>query len=434
MYGYVKELRARVQHPLVVTEFGLPNSIGISHFHPYGWHHGGHSEEQQAQIVSRLAESIQQAGAAGGIAFALIDEWYKHNWLIKDFENPDDRSALWLNELDPEKRYGMVGFRSSKWKLFSDPTAWAGADTLYEGKAGGVRRVQAAVDEAFLYLRLEGACTECDPSKAYAIAMNTLPSNAGFRNLPVGGGVRAFQGANFLLYLKDAESSRLLIADNYNPYQLVPRIGVPGETELTYKRNFASQLQDTGTLQEMIIETNRRRFGRDGTMFPAQRYSRSTLRYAASESERTDTLPEWYSDKKTKTIVVRIPWGKLYVTDPSSHRVFKGFSGAGRPELQTSFSAGVDVSVLELEGAQMSTAKIAGSFPALRDGHLEAPARVTWKNWETVELVPYEKRAFGAMEKVFLEQNGVEQVQTGRSLRAAGDGVRGTAGAANASR
>jgi hypothetical protein len=102
--------------------------------------------------------------------------------------------------------------------------------------------------------------------------------------------------------------------------------------------------------------------------------------------------------------------------------------------LQTSFSAGVDVSVLELEGAQMSTAKIAGSFPALRDGHLEAPARVTWKNWETVELVPYEKRAFGAMEKVFLEQNGVEQVQTGRSLRAAGDGVRGTAGAANASR
>ena len=196
-----------------------------------------------------------------------------------------------------------------------------------------MRRVQAAVDEAFLYLRLEGACTECDPSKAYAIAMNTLPSNAGFRNLPVGGGVRAFQGANFLLYLKDAESSRLLIADNYNPYQLVPRIGVPGETELTYKRNFASQLQDTGTLQEMIIETNRRRFGRDGTMFPAQRYSRSTLRYAASESERTDTLPEWYSDKKTKTIVVRIPWGKLYVTDPSSHRVFKGFSGAGRPEL-----------------------------------------------------------------------------------------------------
>jgi tetratricopeptide (TPR) repeat protein len=437
MYGYVKELRARVQHPLVVTEFGIPNSVGISHFHPYGWHHGGHSEEQQAEIESRLAESIQQAGAAGGIAFALIDEWYKHNWLIRDFENPEDRSALWLNELDPEKRYGMVGFRSSKWKLFSDPTAWAGADTVYEGKAGGVRRVQAAIDEAFLYLRLEGACTDCEPKRSYAIALNTLPSNAGIRTLPIGGGVRAFQGANFVLYLKDAESSRLLIADNYNPYQLVPRVGVPGETELTYKRNFTSQLQETGTLQEMVIETNRRRFGRDGTMYPAQRYSRSTLRYAATEADRLDTLPEWYSDKKSRTIVVRIPWGKLYVTDPSSHRVFKGFTGAARPELQASFSAGVDVSVMELDGAQMSNAKMTGSFPAVRDGHLEGPARVTWKNWETVELVPYEKKAFGAMEKVFLEQNGGQQVQTDRSKRAAGSDVRGASAgtnAANASR
>jgi hypothetical protein len=381
-----------------------------------------------------LAESIQQAGAAGGIAFALIDEWYKHNWLIRDFENPDDRSALWLNELDPEKRYGMVGFRSSKWKLFSDSTAWSGAETLYEGKAGSVRRVQAAVDEAFLYLRLEGACLECEPNKSYAIAMNTLPSNAGIRTLPVGGGVRVFQGVNFLLYLKDPASSRLLIADNYNPYQLVPRVGVPGETELIYKRNFTSQLQETGTLQEMIIETNRRRFGRDGTMFPAQRYSRSTLRYAATEADRVDTLPEWYSDKKSRAIVVRIPWGKLYVTDPSSHRVFHGFTGAARPELQASFSAGVDVSVMELDGGQMSTAKITGSFPALRDGHLEAPARVTWKSWETVELVPYEKKAFGAMQKVFLEQNGVQQVQTGRGMRAAGSDVhdRGVAAGAGA--
>jgi hypothetical protein len=172
-------------------------------------------------------------------------------------------------------------------------------------------------------------------------------------------------------------------------------------------------------------------------MYPAQRYSRSTLRYAATEGDRLDTLPEWYSDKKTRTIVVRIPWGKLYVTDPSSHRVFKGFTNAPRPELQTSFSAGVDVSVLELEGKQMSTARITGSLPALRDGHLEGPARVMWKNWETVELVPYEKKVFGAMEKVFLEQNGVQPVQTSGSLRAAGGDGRdaGTrAGAANATR
>jgi hypothetical protein len=420
MYAYIRELRSHIPHPLVVTEFGVPNSIGISHFHPYGWHHGGHGEEQQAEIVSRLATSIREAGAAGGIAFALIDEWYKHNWLITDFENPADRSALWINELDPEKRYGMVGFRSSKWKLFSDPYAWTNEQTLYESRAGTIRRVQAAVDEAFLYLKVEGACTDCEPAKSYAVALSTMPSNAGIRNLPIGAGVRTFTGANFLLYLKDPSSSRLLIADNYNPYQLVPRVGVPGETELTYRGDFRARIQDGGNLQEMIVETNRRRFARDGTMFPAQRYSRSVLRYAGTEADREDTLPEWYSDKKRRLIMVRIPWGKLYFTDPSSHRVFSGFSA--KPELQTAYSPGVDISVLELEGASaaLNSGKITASLPALRNGGLEAPARVTWKNWETVSLVPYEKKVYGAVQKIFWEQNGVQEDKPARALRAAG--------------
>jgi hypothetical protein len=426
MYAYIKDLRARIPHPLVVTEFGVPNSIGISHFHPYGWHHGGHNEEQQAQIVARLATSIREAGAAGGIAFALIDEWYKHNWLITDFENPSERSALWINELDPEKRYGMVGFRSSKWKLFSDLNAWTNEDTLYSTPAGSIHRVQAAVDEAFLYLRIDGACTDCEAGKSYAISLNTLPSTAGMRRIPIGSGLRSVTGANFLLYLSDPASSRLLIADNYNPYQIVPRLGVPGETELTYKRGVTVKIEDQGSMQEMIVETNRRRFARDGTMFPAQRYSRSVLRYAATEADREDTLPEWYSDKKRKLIIARIPWGKLYMTDPSSHRAFHGFTQ--KAEAQTVYSAGVDVSVFELEGgnsSQLSAASIVASVPAVRSGMLEAPARVNWKNWETVSLVPYEKKAYGALQKIFVEQNGVQDEIPSHALRAAGNNMLG---------
>lgn len=420
MYAYLKELRAHIQHPLVVTEFGVPNSIGISHFHPYGWHHGGHTEEQQAEIMDELASSIEEAGCAGGIAFSLIDEWYKHNWLTVDFEDPVDRAALWINELDPEKRYGMMGFRSSKWELFSDPSKWTTEQVLYTGNDTGVRRVQAAVDEAFVYLRLEGACTDCGAKKSYAIALNTLPAVAGMRSIPVGPGVKSFTGANFLVYLKDPASSRLLIADSYNPYQLVPRPGLPSETEVIYKRNFSVSEQEQGTMQEMIVETNRRRFGRDGTLFPAQRYSRSVLRYATEFKDRTDTVPEWYSDKKSRTIVVRIPWGKLYMTDPSSHRAFRGFTE--KPEVMTTFSPGIDVSVFELEGGNLASnlqsAKIVGSLPAMQGDRLATPARITWKNWDKVEVRPYLKKGFSTLQKKFSEQNGVEENGSSRGMRA----------------
>src|SRR5262249_2939465 len=156
VYAYVRDLHNHIPYPLVITEFGVPNSMGISHFHPYGWHHGGHTEQEQAEIVTQLARGIKEAGSAGGLAFALIDEWYKHNWLTVDFQNPEERGAIWINELDPEKRYGVIGFRTSKWKLFSDPLAWATEPLLYSGSAGNMRGVQVASDEGFLYLRISG--------------------------------------------------------------------------------------------------------------------------------------------------------------------------------------------------------------------------------------------------------------------------------------
>ena len=49
-------------------------------------HHGGHDERAQATIDVRLTKEIREAGLAGGILFAWIDEWFKHNWVVIDFE------------------------------------------------------------------------------------------------------------------------------------------------------------------------------------------------------------------------------------------------------------------------------------------------------------------------------------------------------------
>jgi len=408
--GYLKDLRAKIPYPLVVTEYGMPDSIGISHFHPYGWHHGGHSEAEQAQIMGQLTRSIKEAGAHGGIVFALVDEWYKHNWLTYPFEEPIDRAQLWLNELDPEKKYGLIGYRPSKWKLFNGgPAEWEKEPVLYSRQGRRNVSIQASSDEAFVYLRLNGACVEClEPNAkekvSYAFALNTLPDRAGLRIMPFQGG-SVNSGANFLVMLTANGDGKVLIADNYNPYHLVPKPGVPNETELVFRRAFTPEADSRGTFQDLVVETNRRRFGRDGTVFPGQRYSRSQMRFTTLAQRDNDSLAEWYTDAKNQAVVVRIPWGKLLVTDPSSRRAFSGFDSSGR--LLTAPTIGIDVSFFELKRTSndMATMSVISSFPERDPGR----RKIEWKAWEKVTPAPYFKQVYRTLQREYLEKGDAKE-------------------------
>lgn len=448
--AYLRDLGARIPHPLVITEFGIPNSIGNSHFHPYGWHHGGHSEQEQAEIVRRLARTIREAGCAGGIVFALIDEWYKHNWLTTPFQKPIDRAALWLNELDPEQRYGMVGYRSGKWRLFAgDAAAWEKEATLYRAPPAGrsadpwagarhIEQVQAAADEAFLYLRLKVGCLDCagaagrrTPPRfdraAYAVALNTTPGLSGLQRLPFTSPI-VEAGANFLLVLGEPEVTRLLVADSYHPYQLVPRPGAPGETELGFRRGFTPSRQAQGRFEEHIVETNRRRFARDGRVFPGRRYSRSLLLRGTGDptSPDFDSRAEWYADAARDHIVVRIPWGKLFITDPSSRQAFFGFDDNLKP--RTIPSSGIQVTVFALQPdadpADLSAMKVAGVLPAASAGRIAEPVRFAWSRWDEVQAEMYLKKVYYEMQSEFRDYRHSPPGAAAVPARGAGSGER----------
>lgn len=433
MYGYLRDLHAHIPYPLVITEFGIPSSIGISHFHPYGWHHGGQTEAQQAADVVRMARGIREAGCAGGIVFELMDEWYKQNWLTAPFEAPADRAPLWLNEMDPENRYGLIGYRTSKWQLFAnDDAAWAKERTLYKTgpgspAAGGLLSVQAATDEAFVYLRLHLNCPECAAGGAgshifdhnsYAVALNTLPSAAGIRQLPFAK-LNVATGANFLLYLAGPNYGRLFVADDYNPYQLLRQPGTPGQSELALRRDYRPELRDSGQFEDMVVETNRARYGRDGTYYAGQRYSHSILRYGSGDpaSSNYDSLAEWFFDSAKADIVVRIPWGKLLITDPSSRQVWAGFV-QGSP--QTARSMGIQLSAFALQrsgpAAELAASTLLSSFPSAAGGAIQNPQQVTWTGWNTVKAEPYFKKAYYAIQKEF--QSSSRESAEARSARA----------------
>src|SRR5205814_4098548 len=99
-FGY---LRALKQHhagrPLLIAEYGVPSSRGVSHLQTDGLGHGGHDEREMAEIDARLTREVRAAGAAGGVLFAWLDEWFKHTWVTIDLEVRSEEHTSELQSL-----------------------------------------------------------------------------------------------------------------------------------------------------------------------------------------------------------------------------------------------------------------------------------------------------------------------------------------------
>ena len=298
--SYLKELKARHgRQPVVIAEFGMSTSRGIAHVQPQGWHHGGMDEREAMRLDAAMLRTIRATGFAGGIVFAFQDEWFKGTWSVAPFQIPAERRRLWFNAESPEPSYGIVANRpKAPVRVDGDPGDWFTSQGPLE-----VRH-----DEGYLYLRLLG------PDVAYRswrIGIDTYDGKRGERRLPDLPGVKTPTGVEFAVILEPGGVGRVLVSEPYD--REARRDAGP----------FASRGRSTGSWVPMMFETNRERFGRDGTRFPPIRVERGALRFGSLDpaSSKFDTLTDVAVDGMKGTIEIRLPWGLLNVTDPSSRQV-----------------------------------------------------------------------------------------------------------------
>ena len=436
-FGYLSALKAHYSRmPLLVAEYGIPTSIGVSHFHPYGWNHGGLNEREQGELLARMTRDIFDAGCAGGIVFEWQDEWFKTNWLTTPFEIPLERRSLWLNAMNPEENFGLWTYEPSQSRLFSSNlAAWQAVKPLYEKPAGSpaqvlndgadpqrtLRSLSVSSDEAFLYIRLgvqslpraRDGTLQLDKAN-FAIGISTNPGHFGSHILP--GFVpqlRYADGVNFWLHVGGPQASRLLIASNYNPYGLIPVIGMSGRVGLEIRSPWKPVLEDWSAFEEIVVETNRLRFARDGTLFPPQRYSRSLVRYGPLDpnAPQYDSLATWSADFQNNALIFRLPWALLFVTDPSSRQVFAETQTA--TQLRSVPTEGVALFALSflppVNGPDWtrfpsSPMAVTDSLPSIGEGGTLAGVRkYSWKGWDSVKLSGRLKASTAALRKSFQE-------------------------------
>jgi tetratricopeptide (TPR) repeat protein len=323
--GYLRDLvRHHAGRPVIIAEFGVPSSRGVAHRQPQGFDHGGHDESAQARIDARLFRTIRETGCAGGILFSWMDEWFKHNWLFQALELPRERKPLWLNALDPEEHFGILAADPASARIVLDGKTddWKGIAPYFAPREGRIRALYAASDEAYLYLRLDTAPLMKDGSVVgqpgsfrgpwdYWIGIDTYDRAAGDRRLPrVDAPLRIGSGLEFAIHLSGSDARILVDA----PYD----IG-------THRNEgpYASVANSDGRFIDMAVEIRMERIARSGQVYPAERHNMSELVRGTTElaSPGRHSLADYALDPVTGVTELRIPWGLLNVTDPSSRRV-----------------------------------------------------------------------------------------------------------------
>jgi hypothetical protein len=376
--GYLHELRAyHGGQAVMITEFGVPSSLGVAHFGPLGRDQGNHPEQQALRMDGDMLRDIKDEGYAGGVAFEWMDEWFKFTWNTVDLELPSDRRQLWRNDLTNEEFFGVLAADPGNKPavvLDGKDDEWGSNGSEKIGESDGpVREVRVVKDEQYLYLLLRLDQPESWRAHPITVGLDVRPG--GNRGLPKHPGVFPTADAALVVGPHDAQ---LFQAAWWEPTRI--RYGL-GHTYM--KVDPATMKPESGAWVHPVQIVNRPH------VVPA------TGAYRAPEFHELGTLPIGTGDPANpnfdqrtlvaandKIVEARLPWALLGYADPSSLKLF-----VEHPEgATTTIEAGrVGISVLS-EGSPLLTT-----------------SGYAWEPWQQIAWNERKKAGFGGLANTMRE-------------------------------
>lgn len=377
--AYLKELHAAHRMPILISEFGIPASRGLTHVNPFGWNQGFMEERRQGEILVSLYEDILHEGMLGGLVFTWQDEWFKRTWNTMDLDNPDQR-PFWSNAQTNEQQFGILSFDTLKVKVDGDTTDWFGIEPFYDTEQ---LRMYIDSDERYLYMRLDVSDVQFSNSYYPIIYFNML----GQQGNDTFAGHSLLTKAEFVLTLKDENNSRLVVDAYYDLFQKIYGDGLHLIPFTGSKEKNSGQFNpiEYALNKPMILPVLNKQLD-------FEKYETGVLRRGDGNPDRMDydSLADYEMNERDGIVELRIPWLLLNVTDPSRLEVWSDIY-AGH-EMKREVIPGIEVGALLVRDEQV-LAKVPQQAADLK--------MYTWTGWGMPAYKERLKESYYILQKKF---------------------------------
>lgn len=386
--AYLKDLHKAHHMPVLIAEFGVPASRGLTHENPFGWNQGFLSEKRQGDILVRLYEDIIHEGLLGGLIFTWQDEWFKRTWNTMDYDNPE-RRPFWSNAQTNEQQFGLLSFDRNKIKVDGKGSDWKDISPLYTSKKGSLQNMYMDYDERYLYFRLDLK----DTQNGYPTLVLDTVSNQGNESANTIKDVSFENGIDFMIQLKGTNQSHVFIDAYYDSfiYQYGHQLKMIQPTSSLPTKN-------SGIFQPLYLTLNKElKIPNQEKTLPFSYYETGKLRFgnANPASPDYDSLADYFVNKETGIMEVRIPWLLLNVKDPSQREVMADLYKKG---LKASTKIkGIKAGVLFVQ----ADGKVVDSLPALNKGKMPAMKLYSWDTWDIPVYKERLKQSYDIVKKAF---------------------------------
>ena len=308
--------------PILVAEFGVPNSRGLGHKSVMNYDQGRIDETKQGEILADLFESIYDEKYAGGIVFTWQDEWFKRTWNNVMFDIAD-RRPFWSNIQTTEQCFGLLAFdpgeSESVCYVDGDVSEWAGEKAVVSNDWG---KVYVKSDERYLYLMVDTDTKNYDfNTDTVYIPIDTIAkqgnTKANSYNLTFN------KDADFLIMINGAKNSHIYVDryyDSFYYYFVKSRMlsDIPLDKDSDKKNSgvfnpmrlcYGYHLTVPGTNEEVSDKA----------------YETGKLQYGNGNPDSKDYTSLTDFCYKNGKVEIRIPWQLLNVMDPSSKQQMDDF-------------------------------------------------------------------------------------------------------------
>ncbi|GHH98054.1 hypothetical protein [Neobacillus kokaensis] len=394
--GYLHDMKQHHNMPLLVAEFGIPASRGLTHKNAYGFNQGKHTEQEQGKMLKSLYEDIVAEKLAGGLVFSWQDEWFKRTWNTMDYDNPD-RRPFWDNIQTNEQHFGLLSFdpdtKETQLSVDGSPKDWLARDEkpIQTSKEGPIKNVYLSSDERSLYIRIDYHKDKWNEKDfKTSILLDTI-QNQGQSSVP---GIPSAKekGIDFLIELNDKTNSKMLIDSNYDTFYYHY-----GHVLQMIKTEPRVNQKNNGIYHPIRLTLNKElKIKRNGKLInvPFSSYETGKLIFGNGnpDAKNYNSLADY--DLKDGMLELRIPWQMLNFKDPSQKQIMGDIwskEGINSSETIDSISAAVLVSNAKKELVQR--------LPNTKGGWMH----YTWDNWQQPIYHERLKKSYGIMKNVYRE-------------------------------